>query len=108
MDRTPFRSSGNEYTVPGFPPRQQDLPESVRQALGYFIRNRHRMHYDHYRQAGLLIGSGAVESAAKTVVQARMKQAGMRWSRNGAQAMLSLRCLLLSNRWHELDLAPHP
>lgn len=84
-------------------PRQQALPESIQQALGYLVRNRHRMHYGQYRQAGLPIASGTVESAAKTVVQARMKQAGMRWGRDGAQAMLSLRCLLLSNRWHELS-----
>ena len=87
--------------------RQHDLPEPVRQAIGYFCRNRHRMLYDQYRQEGLPIGSGVVESAAKTVVQGRMKQAGMRWSRDGAQALLSLRCLLLSNRWHELVLTSH-
>ena len=33
---------------------------------------------------GLPIGSGTIESACRTVVQARMKQAGTRWSRNGA------------------------
>ncbi len=96
--RQVFRSIRNRF------PREHDLPEPVRQAIGYFFRNRHRMHYDQYRQDGLPIGSGVVESAAKTVVQARMKQACMRWSREGAQALLSLRCLLLSNRWHELDL----
>lgn len=83
-------------------PRTSPLPESVRQALGYFARNRHRMEYPHYRAQGLPIGSGTIESACKTVVQARMKQAGMRWSRQGAQAMLSLRSLLLSDRWDEL------
>ena len=83
-------------------PRHQPLPEPVRTAVSYFGRNRHRMHYPQYRALGLPIGSGAVESACKTVVQSRMKQAGMRWSREGAQAMLSLRSLLLSGRWHEL------
>lgn len=83
-------------------PRTSPLPEPVRQALGYFVRNRHRMHYPLYRQQGLPIGSGTVESACKTVVQTRMKQAGMRWSRQVAQTMLSLRSLLLSNRWDEL------
>lgn len=87
-------------------PRTQPLPEVVRQAVGYFFHNRHRMDYAAYRQAGLPIGSGTIESACKTVVQARMKQAGMRWSRNGAQAMLALRCLLLSDRWHELPAPP--
>jgi len=83
-------------------PQAAPLPEPVRQAVGYLFRNRHRMHYQQYRQQGLPIGSGTVESVCKTVVQARMKQAGMRWSRPGAQAMLSLRCLLLSQRWSEL------
>jgi hypothetical protein len=60
------------------------------------------MDYATYRQAGFPIGSGTIESACKTVVQARMKLAGMRWSRKGATAMLSLRSLSLSDRWHEL------
>ena len=54
-----------------------------------------------YSQAGYPIGSGTVESACKVVVQQRMKQAGMRWSRSGAQTMLALRCALLSDRWHD-------
>lgn len=83
-------------------PRDQPLPEPVRQAVGYLFRNRRRMDYARYRELGLPIGSGSVESACKTVVQCRMKQAGMRWSRPGAQSMLALRCLLLSDRWDEL------
>jgi len=83
-------------------PHSAALSQELKQALRYLFRNRHRMRYQHYREQGLPIGSGTVESACKTVVQARMKQAGMRWSRHGAQAMLSLRCLLLSQRWHEL------
>lgn len=82
-------------------PRELPLPEQVRQAVGYLFHNRRRMDYAHYRKLGLPIGSGTVESACKTVVQARMKQAGMRWSRSGAQSMLALRCLLLSDRWND-------
>ncbi len=87
-------------------PRMTPMPEPVRQAIGYLFRNRHRMDYASFRQQGFPIGSGTIESACKTVVQARMKQAGMRWSRNGAQSMLALRCLLLSDRWHQLPLPP--
>lgn len=83
-------------------PRKTSLPDDVRQAVGYLFNNRRRMHYDAYRKAGYPIGSGTIESACKTLVQARMKQAGMHWSRSGAQNMLALRTLLLSNRWHEL------
>lgn len=82
-------------------PRHSALPEEVRQALGYLFTNRRRMRYAAFRHAGLPIGSGTVESACKVVVQQRMKQAGMRWSRNGAQAMLALHSTLLSGRWHE-------
>lgn len=88
-------------------PRGQVLPDEVRQALGYLFHNRRRMDYAAFRRAGYPVGSGTIESACKTVVQARMKQAGMRWSRHGAQAILALRSLLLSDRWHELNsLAP--
>ena len=88
-------------------PSGSPLPDPVRQAVGYLFHNRRRMDYAAFRQAGYPIGSGTIESACKTVVQARMKQSGMRWIRTGAQTMLALRCLLLSQRWHELSaLAP--
>jgi hypothetical protein len=79
-------------------PRGQPLPDPVRKAILYFFHNRWRMRYHEFRHAGLPIGSGTVESACKLVVQQRMKQAGMQWSRSGAQAMLALRCALLSHR----------
>ena len=84
-------------------PRTHPLPKTVREAVLYLFHNRQRMDYAAFRQAGFPIGSGTIESACKTVVQARMKLAGMRWSRSGATAMLTLRTLSLSNRWHELS-----
>ncbi len=86
-------------------PTGTPLPEPVRQAIAYLFHHRRRLDYATFRQRGLPIGSGTIESACKTVVQARMKQAGMRWSRRGAQSMIALRCLLLSERWHELPLS---
>ena len=79
-------------------PSGSPLPDPVRQAVGYLFHNRRRMDYAAFRQAGYPIGSGTIESACKTVVQARMKQSGMRWSRTGAQTMLALRCLLLIDK----------
>jgi hypothetical protein len=63
--------------------------------IGYFTRNRARMHYDQYRAQGLHIGSGIAESSCKCLVQARLKQSGMRWSQDGAASMLQLRRLWL-------------
>ena len=85
-------------------PNPDDAPPEGKQAVNYLWKNRQRMHYAAYRQAGLPISSGTVESAAKTLIQQRMKQAGMRWSRDGAQAMLALRARLLSDRWHEIPI----
>jgi hypothetical protein len=89
-------------------PRGQPLPEKVRSAVGYIFNNRQRMRYKQFRQAGYPIGSGTVESACKLVMQERMKQAGMRWSRDGAQAMLALRSVLLSDRWDQVWLSLQP
>jgi hypothetical protein len=91
-------------------PRGQPLPDTVRLGVGYLFRHRWRMRYRAFRQAGCPIGSGSVESACKVVMQERMKQAGMRWSRAGAQAMLALRSVLLSERWEEVwpSLEPPP
>ena len=77
-------------------PRGHVLPDPVRKAMLYLFHNRWRMRYHLFREAGYPIGSGTVESACKHVVQQRLKQSGMRWSRLGAQAMLALRSTLLS------------
>jgi hypothetical protein len=83
-------------------PRTAPLPEPVRPLLSYLFHHRWRMDYERFRQAGYPVGSGSTESACKVVVQERMKQAGMRWSRENAQAMLALRSVLLSGRWDEV------
>ena len=85
-------------------PNPAEAPPEVKQAVAYLWKNRRRMNYAAYRKAGFPISSGTVESAAKTLIQQRMKQAGMRWSRDGAQAMLALRARLLSQRWHEIPI----
>lgn len=69
-----------------------DSAETLERERGFFIRHAARMAYPTFRQQGLPIGSGAVESAAKTLVQQRLKRAGMRWSEAGAHAILQLRC----------------
>ena len=56
------------------------------------------MEYPTFRQHGLPIGSGAVESAAKHLVQQRFKRPGARWSQSGAQAVLAVRCGIVSQR----------
>jgi Uncharacterised protein family (UPF0236) len=72
--------------------------EALRRERGYFAANAARMDYPAIRRRGLPIGSGAVESSAKHVIQQRMKRAGQRWSEAGARAMLALRACTASGR----------
>jgi hypothetical protein len=71
----------------------------VANAINYFGLHRTRMCYPDFVAMGLPIGSGNVESAAKNIVQARLKRSGMRWSRDGGQHVLDLRTYLKSGRW---------
>ena len=79
-----------------------DAYETVRKTIKYFTRNRQRMRYAEFIARGLPIGSGPVESAAKTIVQARLKRSGMHWSHDGGQVVLDLRTFVKSNRWEPM------
>ncbi len=82
----------------------QDLAQqypAVQPQIHYFQANQARMRYDQYRASGYPIGSGPVESACKRLVGRRLKPTGMRWSPQGAEAILHLRAALLSDRWDE-------
>lgn len=68
-------------------------------AIGYFENNRDHMRYDDYLASGYPIGSGVAEGACRHLVKDRMEQTGMRWTVEGAQALLSLRALYLNGDW---------
>jgi hypothetical protein len=79
-------------------PRRPGLREAVDDLIGYLQRNAHRMEYPEYLAKGWCLGSGAVESACKTVVGQRRKLAGMRWGEDGANAVCHLRALYRSEK----------
>lgn len=83
--------------------RSQANAEQVRQTtLTYLSNNLHRMDYAEYQKRGLYIGSGATESAHRTLIQDRMKRSGQRWSIEGANHMLNLRVCYKSDRWQKV------
>ncbi len=88
-------------------PKTEAAKTCVRQNLGYFETNKERMRYGRFRENGYLIGSGSIEGGGcQNLVGARMKLAGRRWSREGADAMLCLRSKLFSDRWEEVGNPP--
>jgi len=79
------------------------LPAAKRRTLtkviGYLNNNRAHMKYDQYLAAGYPIGSGVAEGACRHLVKDRMEQTGMRWTVDGAQALLAVRAIYLNGDW---------
>lgn len=74
--------------------------------IGYFVNNLDRMKYNEYREKGLPIGSGSVESACKQVVTLRLKLPGMKWKRENLPAIVALRTEYLNRRYcGEIEVA---
>ena len=71
----------------------------VLKTAGYYRRNQPWMQYDAYLARGWPIGTGVVEGACGHLVKDRMEQAGMRWTVEGAQAVLDLRSIRLNEDW---------
>lgn len=70
--------------------------------LNYLTTNAYRMNYPEYIKKGLCIGSGAIESAQRTILQQRMKRAGQRWTEPKVQNMLNLKVASLSQKWDKV------
>lgn len=84
-----------------FPKKKKDLTKAITDLERYLTNNQSRIDYRSYLKAGLMIGSGVVESSNRRVVTQRLKQAGMHWSFFGAEGVMALRAAYLSSssRW---------
>ena len=75
--------------------------DQARKCLDYFTHNQARMDYPKFRALGLCVATGVVEAQCKAVVGTRLKRGGMHWSLHGANAIIALRCAILSNRFDD-------
>ncbi len=75
--------------------------KTVRRSLEYLEKRQEQMRYAEFQAMGYPIGSGAVESANKLVVEARLKGSGMHWARAHVNPMVALRTIVCSDRWEE-------
>ena len=79
------------------------IPKTVCNLPVYLENNKNKIDYSTYEYNGWFVGSGAIESSNKTVVQLRLKQAGMRWSVDGANYVIALRCMWESDHWDKIE-----
>ncbi len=86
--------------------RLKELPASAQQTLSnlsdYLTAHQDHIDYARWKEAGIPIGSGMVESACKWLIQQRFKGVGMRWSEDGFNHLLHLRLLWANGRLDDL------
>lgn len=83
--------------------------KTIRTQLNYFINHHHHMAYAQILALNLPIGSGAIESAIRRVVNLRLKGPAIFWTKANAQSVLFLRAFYKSGRWlqfQSLALSP--
>lgn len=80
---------------------QQQHPTSqlLTDNLAYLEKRQDQLQYPSFQTDGWPIASGMTESANKLVVEARLKGAGMHWTRDNVNPMLALRNIVCSDRW---------
>jgi hypothetical protein len=76
--------------------------KAIRTKCEYFVKHQQRMDYAHLKANHWPMGSGAVESAIRRVINLRLKGPGIFWYRGNAEAMLMLRAYYKAGRWNLL------
>jgi hypothetical protein len=76
--------------------------KAIRKHREYFIKNQSRMAYAQLMALKLPIGSGAIESTVRRVVNLRLKGPSLFWCRASAEAILLLRSYYKAGRWNML------
>jgi len=79
--------------------RKNPPPNSNVNLYNYIENNINNIDYANYQQKGYFIGSGAIESGNRLVLQQRLKQPGMLWNDDTAQPLLTLRVKYESGLW---------
>lgn len=94
---------GGRAEIPKRGPGTKGRREAVDKAIVYIKKRCDRMPYDELLEDGLEIGSGAIESAVRQVVELRLDGPGMRWGDERPNRVLQLVCTRLSDRWQDLE-----
>jgi hypothetical protein len=61
-----------------------------------------RLRYHSFRRRGVPMGSGAIESTIRRVINLRLKGNGIYWTEDNAEAVFQLRAAVVSGRWEEI------
>jgi hypothetical protein len=79
----------------------QPIDSAVWVEIEFLDKHEAHLRYDWFQYRGRPLGSGAVESAIRRVINLRLKGNGIYWREENAEAMLVLRAAALTDRWEE-------
>jgi hypothetical protein len=82
---------------------KRSWPAALAQPFEYLSKHvaAGHMDYGQFRRRGLPVGSGAVESAIRRVINLRLKGPGLMWHEENAEGALMLRAAAVTDRWEE-------
>lgn len=103
--RTSLRNGQWRHVVEELSDLLADEPdnEKLKTEIAYLHKHGEagRLSYAHFRGLGIPLGSGAIESSIRRVINLRLKSNGMFWGEPQAECMLQVRAQVISNRWDE-------
>jgi hypothetical protein len=81
-----------------------DKDSSVWREIRYLTKHSDagRLRYNCFRCRGVPMGSGAIESTIRRVLNLRLKGNGIYWTEDNAEAVFQLRAAVVSGRWEEI------
>jgi hypothetical protein len=85
----------------------QPTDSEVWREIDFLRRHEPHLRYDWFQYRGHPLGSGAIESAIRRVINLRMKGNGIFWCEENAEGMLVLRAAALTKRWQEMMARTH-
>ncbi len=82
----------------------KDNDSSVWREIRYLTKHSDagRLRYNCFRSRGVPMGSGAIESTIRRVINLRLKGNGIYWTEDNAEAVFQLRAAVVSGRWEEI------
>jgi len=90
------------------PTLSAEVRKTLANVIAYLETHRDHLDYEGYKEMGLPIGSGMVESVCKWLIQQRFKCVGMRWSEDGFTHLLHLRLAWVNGTFDDLFEHPEP
>jgi hypothetical protein len=82
-------------------PQSGPRRETGQKEIAYFRKNAEGMRYGEFRRQGLFVATGVMEAGCRTLVGQRLAQSGMFWTVRGANAIIALRCCILSGLFED-------